>query len=156
MEKAKENYDLIDGLGGQFQFSDILISCWISFEAFTCLKYNLEYTRRRINRFCKEFRDMYAQEFDEFAGDFRRHLIQLAACEITDMRPNHRRDPTIKINDIRKLEDVMEVIYRVRNNLFHGGKDIEKEGDRIIIQCSAVVFFRILEKFLIGQGYLDW
>ena len=81
-------------------------------------------------------------------------INDLAKEEISDMRPNHQNDPKKQIRDIKNLKNVIEVIYQVRNNLFHGSKDVNEINDRAIVEFSGVVLYHILEKFLIEKGYL--
>ncbi|MEM3007817.1 MAG: hypothetical protein QXY15_07170 [Candidatus Nitrosotenuis sp.] len=78
--------------------------------------------------------------------DFKESLDNLSTLTIKDMRPN--RSGTVNITDKSELLDVMKFIYQVRNNLFHGGKDVDEERDKKIIKYSAVVLFRILQKVL--------
>ncbi len=155
MEKAKKIYQIRNGLGGKFQFADMLVSCWITFEAFTCKKYNKEYVNERLKAFWRGFQNKYSAGFNNFPDDFKENITLLSGCNVRDMRPNHGLDIPKEITDVKNLEQVMKLIYQVRNNLFHGGKNVDEENDKLIIQYSAIVLYRILEKFLSEENYLS-
>jgi len=155
MQKAKKTYEIRRGLSDEgFQFVELLIYCWISFEAFTCMQYNLERVRDRINSFCDEFQDRYSQDFASFPDDFKENLVKLSRETVKDMSPNHQDRPPKQINNSKNLKEVFDVIYQIRCNLFHGGKHINEIGDRAKLEFSAIVLYRILEKFLKERGIL--
>jgi len=80
---------------------------------------------------------------------FRENLKTLA-----DMSPIYdsrgRRSP-IKIKDENDFENVVKAIYRVRCNLFHGGKEANDSRDKKLVEVSK----RILEKW-IGNLIASW
>ena len=156
MLRAKKKQELKDGLGGDSQFSDILTNCWIAYEAYATDKYAKEGVRDRIDSFCKDHQKDYELFIDNPPDDFKINMIQLENCQILDMRPNHEKGNPKEITDSKQLIQVMYVIYQVRNNLFHGGKNDGNNDDRIIINCASIVFYRLLENILIKEGYLKW
>ena len=138
IEKArKEVTGLNSGLNQGFQSAIGLAWCWISFEAFTSAKYNEDSPKERINQFCNDFEDDYLQEFDSMPTEFIRNMIDLKQYNVLDMRPSHLTDPPIKINDEKTLRQVFEIIYRVRNNLFHGGKDMNDTKDMTLVLYTS-------------------
>ncbi len=154
MEKSKKHYEMRDGLGGEFQFAEILINCWISFEAYTCIKYNLEQVRGRINAFCRDHEIRYTDNFDKLPDDLRENVTRLSKYSIQDMRPNHQSDQPKQIIDVKDLSSVMGVIYQIRNNLFHGGKDVQNINDKNVIEYSAITLYRLLEWVLHSEHYI--
>ena len=67
---------------------------------------------------------------------------------IYDLRGRH--DP-IKIKDEDDFENIVKAIYRVRCNLFHGGKELNDLRDqKLIVNCQ-----RILEKW-VGNLIDSW
>jgi len=153
MKKAKKERNMRSGFEPGLQSALIFIYCWISFEAFTCFRYNEDAVWKRIDRFCSEFKDRYSQWYDVSPGDFKGDIIALKKYAIHDMRPNHQNNPPKQITDEKKLRNVFEVIYSVRCNLFHGGKDVTDTIDADIIRYSSGVLYFILEHFLIAEGY---
>lgn len=154
MHKSKERYEIRDGIGGEFQFAEILINCWIAFEAYSCLRYNLDGVQARINAFCREHAQNYKTDFESLPSDLRENLARLSKHKVHDMRPNHSSDPPKEIKDGKNLSEIMEVIYQVRNNLFHGGKDVQDIKDRNIIEHSAIILYRLLERIFHSENYL--
>ena len=157
MNRAKKiNSGSVDGLGGEFQFPDMLISCWISFDAFTCTKSEEDGSGNRNRDFWNEYQNMYTQEFEAMPTDFIKSLGRLKNKRIPDMRPKHMNNPDDEqeITDEKNLKQIIETIYQIRNNLFHGGKSIV--DDKQIIQDASVVLFRLLETILIKEEILDW
>ncbi len=61
-----------------------------------------------------------------------------------------RRNP-IKIKDESDFENMVKAIYRVRCNLFHGGKEANDSRDKKLVEVSK----RILEKW-IGNLITSW
>ncbi|MEK7195421.1 MAG: hypothetical protein AAB655_01870 [Patescibacteria group bacterium] len=58
--------------------------------------------------------------------------------------------PPLKINDCRNYAEVIEVIYRIRCNLFHGNKNPDKKRDMLLIRFST----QALEKW-VGNIHLE-
>lgn len=156
MEKAKkEIVGPRSGFDSGFQSASILINCWIAFEAFTCLRYNIDGVQQRINKFVEEFSEDYKKHFPKSPDELRRAIIGLMNYSVLDMRPSHQQDLPIKIEDGKDLEQVFEVIYRVRCNLFHGGKDMQEVRDIELVHYSGIVLYYVLEKILGNLDYLS-
>ena len=152
MEKAKKELSgPKSGFNGSHQATEILIYCWIVFEAFTCLKYQLGTVDARKKSFCKEFKDEY--DYSSLPDECKKAIMGLASYSIPDMTPQTNREP-IKIEDIKNLSQIIDSIYRVRCNLFHGGKDMNEIGDLTLIMISGTALYYLLETFLNKQGYL--
>lgn len=73
---------------------------------------------------------------------------------LADMSPIYdsrgRRDP-IRIKDEDDFENIVKGIYRIRCNLFHGGKEANDSRDRKLVEVSK----RVLEKW-IGNLIATW
>lgn len=148
MSRAKKGLGIVKGLD-KFQYADVLINSWIAFEGFSCEKYQLDGVKERINEFSNDFADDYRTNYDKLPDVLRDNLVELSKKTVADMRPSHLTDKPKKIRDLKELSEVMEVIYQVRNNLFHGGKnpaDIPDDHEKI--RLSATVFYYILERYL--------
>jgi len=89
----------------------------------------------------------------EKIDECRDAILELSRHSIPDMSPGRRSRPKT-INNLRDLTQVIDSIYRVRCNLFHGGKDINEIGDIALISASGKALYYILEKFLIQEKYL--
>jgi hypothetical protein len=62
---------------------------------------------------------------------------------VEDMRPNHRGEYKA-LNDINSLEEVVNFIYQIRCNLFHGSKSPMADRDAQLVDLSG----RLLEKWI--------
>lgn len=62
---------------------------------------------------------------------------------VEDMRPNHRGEYKY-LSDIDDFRQVVEFIYQVRCNLFHGGKSPVNTNDEILVTLS----FRVLASWI--------
>lgn len=62
---------------------------------------------------------------------------------VKDMRPNHRGEYR-ELNDIDNVEEVIQFIYQIRCNLFHGSKDPMNSRDTNLVELSGL----LLEKWI--------
>ena len=155
MKKAKKEVTgLSSGFNQGYKSAIGLAWCWISFEAFTSGEYQEDLVRDRINSFCEDFEEKYSQEYETMPNEFKRNIIGLKSYNVEDMRPNHRNDPPLTISDVKNLKEVLKIIYRVRNNLFHGGKNMEESNDINLVLASSKTLYYILEKFLGERNFI--
>jgi hypothetical protein len=75
-----------------------------------------------------------------------RGLVKVGRVE--DMRPNHRGKYKY-LNEPDDLHQVVNFIYQVRCNLFHGGKSAVNSHDRDLARWSADILERWLEWTLV-------
>lgn len=156
IEKArKEVTGLSSGMNQGFQSAVGLTWAWISFEAFTCGKYKKDLVKERIIDFCADFAYNYQRDYESMPDEFKRYMVGLKSYSILDMRPQHSTAPPRKINNVRNLKEVLEAIYRVRNNLLHGGKDMQEINDMTLVLCASKVLYYILEKVFQEEGIIN-
>jgi len=62
-------------------------------------------------------------------------------CPVHDMRPSHTTDCKT-ITDVHNFGEVLDVIYSIRCNLFHGQKSPDEDRDMKLVMFS----YRILER----------
>lgn len=78
-----------------------------------------------------------AHSSDDFFKNSLWHLIhQSNEKPIEDTRGSR---PPISIKDENDFENIMEAIYRIRCNLFHGGKDADDTRDQVLVKNAAMV-----------------
>lgn len=63
-------------------------------------------------------------------------LIKIGSVE--DMRPNHRGEHKY-LNESSSFGDVIDFIYQIRCNLFHGGKSYINKNDKTLSHLSAKI-----------------
>jgi len=68
--------------------------------------------------------------------------------EVEDMRPNHR-DEYKYLTNIDDFDQVIEFIYQIRCNLFHGGKSPVNTKDRRLATLSSELLTNWIEWTLI-------
>ena len=74
---------------------------------------------------------------------FRGQLSALAKSPISDVRVR-RPNPDVVISSIEDFDGIVDGIYRVRCNLFHGGKRADDPRDtKLVLVCS-----RLLERWV--------
>jgi hypothetical protein len=73
-------------------------------------------------------------------SEFRKDLNRLAVFRVYDMRYPMRTDKTKNITNTENFGEVLEVIYQVRCNLFHGKKSMDDPHDKELVELS----YRIL------------
>lgn len=63
-----------------------------------------------------------------------------------------------ELNDISNTREIIEFVYQIRCNLFHGGKDLLKERDNRLTKVSEQLFDQAFDEFLnkIGQNTSFW
>jgi hypothetical protein len=63
---------------------------------------------------------------------------------IDDMRPSQRNIHTVTLSDTSDFSQVIQFIYQIRCNLFHGGKSPVNARDKQLVYLSG----RILEQWI--------
>ena len=71
--------------------------------------------------------------------EFQRDLGRLAIYQVLDMRPGHENESR-SIKDTKDFGQLLDVIYLIRCNLFHGRKSEIDPHDRELVELA----FRIL------------
>jgi len=152
MNRAKENYSgLVDGLNPGLFYADGLIYTWIAFEAYCCSEFPLWKVEDRNNTFSSKFQSFF--ENMEMPERLNEALSKLYKNPIKDMRPNSRKPP-IQISDKSNLKQIIDIIYRIRCNLFHGGKEMNNQRDIELVKYSFYLLYGILDRILKQEGIL--
>ena len=66
--------------------------------------------------------------------DYLQGLMKIG--EVEDMRPNHRGEYRL-LSDVDDFDQVIEFIYQIRCNLFHGGKSPVNANDRRLVTLAS-------------------
>ena len=56
-----------------------------------------------------------------------------------------------EIGNIENLGEVLEVIYQIRCNLFHGAKDLEDERDHDLVKLAYDILTELFKKIVEEQ-----
>lgn len=160
MERAEEKHrSPSPGFNIGFFHADSLISCSIAFEAYAFGKFQktlVSENRRELSRY---FQTSYEEliendppcELKEALDNLKREIDRKT---LEDMTPNSTRNP-LDAPDQRNLDRILEIIYRVRSNLLHGGKEVNPTITRnmILIRASFIILFHVM-KMIIGKENL--
>ena len=73
----------------------------------------------------------------------KRILNEREEWSLTIYQDYHKKN---KSNDEEKSKDLFEMIYKVRCNLIHGGKEVDVERDRELIRASRNIMKSFLEQ----------
>lgn len=125
---------------------------WVCFNAWLAFESGRETDRGMINWLKTEGRSRLRAAYDTARGSsvFRRDLDALVAlAPISSSTPG--RWPDVSISSAEDFTHIVEGIYRVRCNLFHGGKSANDVRDQKLVKVCA----RILEKW-VGNLVGSW
>jgi hypothetical protein len=122
---------------------------WIGFNAYYKRRFsNADGDHDKVRSLCREpkheslFADlMKDNNFGKAVKNMKKEL---------DCRPLIRMDngKQYQISDEDKMEDVFEVLYIARNNLFHGDKNMIDERDEKIVRLSYCVLSLFMKEII--------
>ena len=119
---------------------------WVSFDAWSKTASGALRSREAIE-FCKTEKGFVAEHKRLLAKDaeFAKSVNRLKEmCPIRKIirRGNSLVGHKVQINDIKVFGEVLEAIYTIRNNFFHGDKSPNEKRDLELVELS----FQILSK----------
>lgn len=124
---------------------DKFIYLWIAFDAFA-INYSEKEWHYQVRKVMEEdsmLTNCYASLMKN--NDFLREIRKLQEqCPVYDTRKKFLNNPKYSktISDLNNFKEVLDVIYKIRNNLFHGGKSPDEERDKRLVSLA----FNILNK----------
>lgn len=141
--KRREGKDYID-MGDKF------ISLWIAFNAWAKNKFgetksDSDLIKETIN--FTEMKDVFRNLKKD--DEFQQLLLVLQNYSIADMRYPEEKSKKIKYDG--SFKSLVESLYRIRCNLFHGRKNLEANKDdenlvRLAYKILSALFKKYLEK----------
>ena len=81
--------------------------------------------------------------------DYRYKVVRLAQYEVLDMRPGHEGQSK-SINDINSFDQLLDVIYQIRCNLFHGQKSEIDPHDCELVDLAFHILSKVF-KYIVLQ-----
>lgn len=159
IERIKEWYS--QSLHEQF---NPFIKLWISFNGWYKAKYNIKNDREGIN-LCKRDPDLqifYQRSFSDrhFCDSLNELGLELDKNPLVNLtRPKDKKLRLSRLEDengeISYLDNsseafgtYLEVIYRVRCNLFHCEKSPANDRDKLIVECSFKTLSEIMSQII--------
>ena len=120
------------------------MTAWIGFNALYAEEgQTVDGDRNQVREFALDDRLIRAHRdlmHAEFLPDYARSVDVLAARGVRNLRNNR----VCTIGDNRSLSEVLDCIYQVRCNCFHGGKHQEDRRDRDLVTASFVIVVNLL------------
>lgn len=146
------------GFNVGFFHADNLIFCCIAYEAYAFGKFkkaHMSENRRKLSEtFKTSFKELIENDPPE---EFKKALDNLKEeidkKPLDDMTPNSNR-PKLDLPDKKNLDRVLEIVYRVRSNLLHGGKEVDPTFQRnmTLIKTSFIVLYHVMNLILEQEG----
>lgn len=159
MERADERYrSPSPSFGVGFFHAENLIFCCIAYEAYAFG----ELQKRKMWQNRKELSIKYQSSFEEIIennppddlkdalDDLKREIDREL---LDDMTPGSN-NPPLDLPDKKDLDRVLEIIYRVRSNLLHGGKEVDPaiERNMTLIKSSYIVLYYVMNMIIRQEG----
>jgi hypothetical protein len=137
--------------------ADGLKEVWTSFDAFLGFYFPDQNNKEMRKKYCSKYQSIFESwpKSNIFNFSFK-HLCDL--CPVEDMKPVKPRPP-ISINDASNLFDILQVSYRIRSNLEHGGNNLDgstkvEMRNRELAKHAFHVTFEILDRTLRNEGII--
>lgn len=131
---------------------------WIAFNAFYNVKFREGSNRKNIKEFVKDvnLKEIYVallkseSNFKIEVQDLKKEL---------DKKPLYNdkgsgrssitgRDYPINVENIQNMDQLVDVLYTIRNNLFHGDKSLLAERDQRLVELAYKILHQYLGKLL--------
>jgi hypothetical protein len=138
---------------GQF-YADAFNKVWRAFDAYINSEFPNRNVFERLNGFVSTYFKWYLKEYKNLPDNFKVSIDELSKYEIEDMTPGSIKSK-IKINDKTNLKQVTDVIYRIRCNLDHGGKQMSEEKNVILVERAFYLLYELIDKVLRKEGVLN-
>ncbi len=128
-----------------FNIFDQFISLWFSFNAWMSFTTNKTVDREMLNDSKEDETLVLLHERLIKQQNYKDWVAKLAAFKIKDETSTR---PDIQISNMNNWGDVLEAVYRVRCNLFHGKKSLGVPHDRELVELSFLVLGAIFGEVL--------
>lgn len=136
-------------------YAEGLAEIWAAFDCFLGENFPARFNSQMRALLCGKYQSIYPQW--KGSDSFRESLARLQQlAPVPDMSPVKPREPAT-LNDTGNLSEILNLSYRVRSNLHHGGFILEGESiaatkNRELVEHSLRVTFEILGKILRNEG----
>ena len=138
LQRAERGRVLVDD-------GDRFISLWIAFNGWMSGKFGEDAADRNKIESVKKMQD-FKEVFNQLREDnlaFRECLDKFESMSVVNMQFRKNREQVYRYDGT--FESLIEVIYRVRCNLFHGRKDIDE--DKKDIELVSLAYRTLLPLF---------
>ena len=158
--RAKKHINgTINGFGNQpiatqLFYVDGLIYCTITYEAYLFGMFAEKTVKNNRKNLDRKFGNILKDSNlpDDLKNAINELYKETNINHIKDMSGRSRRFVWVKNKD--DLDNILDVIYRIRSNLLHGGKELSNDRNFKLIKYSFIALYRILEIILKHEGLI--
>ena len=120
------------------------MAAWIAFNSFLCKKYpGISGDRDKVRAFGNDHDYLTSHERKLKDVPYRRSVEILQDKGVKDMQQGS--DRIFRIDNIVCFAEVMECVYQVRCNLFHGDKTVDEERDNNLVRAANTIVLSHLD-----------
>lgn len=145
MDKQEDNYDNFDKF----------IALWIAFNGWANIKTTKTNDQDWIEEVSKSgsVLDGNYKKLQDHNSNFKSNVEALKkAAPVYDMRYPADRSKAKEINNIENLGEVLDVIYQIRCNLFHGAKGLKDERDNNLVKLAYDILTELFKEIVENMG----
>ena len=138
-------------------YANALIYCSIAYEAFIFGKFGRSGRNNTVTKNRKSLSEYFQVDFEktQFSDNFKTALkLMKDESNKEQIRDMSGRGESVRIKDVSDLDNILEVIYRVRSNLLHGGKEMSNNRNALLMENSFHVLVEIMDKVLRKEGII--
>jgi len=134
---------------GEFTIFDQLMSLWLAFNAWGTYESKKDKDFEMLS-WIKTNTDLpnIHRKLVKEDQDYLQRVNRLSQYEVLDMRPGHQGQSK-SIRNINSLDELLDVIYQIRCNLFHGQKSEIDPRDRELVDLAFHILSRIFKPLAI-------
>jgi len=131
-----------------FTVFDKFISLWFAFNSWGTYSTKKAKDWQMLNAVKKEPRLLtsYGKSITE-DPEFLKAVKRLAEYKVLDMRPGHETESR-SIDDIGNFGQILDVIYLIRCNLFHGRKSEIDAHDKELVELAYHILSRVFRPII--------
>jgi hypothetical protein len=144
-----DNNKIKEELIGHYKF----MLLWMAFNSFYKERYK-DQGCYRDNEYLAKFKSDYKENFLEYIRsdhqplvDFKKYVQEEKQGHPGIKNMKKSNDPNKEYHDINNFDEYVECIYQVRNNLFHGEKDLLQENEKTLVEKSFYSLYELLKFF---------
>lgn len=141
----------------EFNSFDRFVSLWISFNAWGKYESRIESDRDMIQwaKFDGDLTNRFAELFRK-DSEFSKDVNALKSlCPIQRHRP-YRGTREVNITNINNFSEVLEAIYVIRCNFFHGSKAIDDKRDQTLVELAFKILSKLFSEKVKELSSSDW
>lgn len=134
----------------EFNEFDKFIALWIAFNAWGSHETNIEIDAQMIKQLQTNSKMIKSYEKSKENKRFLKNLSDLASEKI----PDHRKNKMVYLDSEKSLGSVLDVIYLIRCNLFHGRKDPNIDEDTRLVRTARIILSIMFDQLKASNDFI--